>query len=132
MDPLVHFELPVDDAVRAKKFYADIFGWKMDNWPMPDGSTYIGVHTTAIDEKTHQPLKPGAINGGMVQRSANVPAPIFAINVKSIDEKVKQIEKAGGKVTKPKQDILGMGFYAYVKDSEGNVIGLWEDAPKKA
>lgn len=129
MDGIVHFEIPVDDLERARAFYS-IFGWNLQDWPMPDGSTYIGVHTTPIDEKTRQPLKPGAINGGIMQRSKDVKAPVFAINVASIDERVAQIEKAGGKVVKPKIDMMGMGFYAYVKDTEGNVIGLWEDAKK--
>jgi hypothetical protein len=130
MDPIVHFELPAKDLDRAKKFYSSLFGWKLDDWPMPDGSTYVGAHTTPIDEKTHMPLKPGAINGGIVARSKDISAPIFAINVASIDDKVKQIEKAGGRVTKPKSDVMGMGFYAYVEDTEGNVIGLWEDLKK--
>ena len=131
MDPIVHFEIPVDDLDRAKKFYGPIFGWNLTDWPMPDGSAYVGVHTTPIDEKTRQPLKPGAINGGIMKRSAMAKAPIFAVQVSSIDEKVKMIEQAGGKVVMPKVDMMGMGFYAYVTDLEGNVLGLWEDAPKK-
>ncbi len=131
MDPIVHFEIPVDDLDRAKKFYGPIFGWNLTDWPMPDGSSYVGVHTTPIDEKTRQPLKPGAINGGMMKRNAMAKAPIFAVQVSSIDEKVKMIEQAGGKVIMPKVDMMGMGFYAYVTDLEGNVLGLWEDAPKK-
>ena len=130
MDPIVHFEIPVDDLDRAKKFYGPIFGWNLQDWPMPDGSTYIGVHTTPIDEKTRLPLKPGAINGGIMKRSAMAKAPIFAINVGSIDEKVKMVETAGGKVVMPKMDMMGMGFYAYVSDTEGNTVGLWEDAKK--
>ncbi len=130
MNGVVHFELPADDLSRAKEFYGSIFGWKLQDWPMPDGSTYIGVHTTPIDEKTRLPLKPGAINGGIMKRSAMAKAPIFAINVSSIDEKVKMVEAAGGKVVMPKMDMMGMGFYAYVSDTEGNVIGLWEDAKK--
>ncbi len=131
MDPLVHFEIPVNDLEKARGFYGSIFGWKLQDWPMPDGSTYIGVHTTPIDEKTREPLKPGAINGGIMKRNDNVKAPVFAIKVSSIDEKVKLVEKAGGKVVMPKMDMMGMGFYAYVTDGEGNVIGLWEDLPKK-
>lgn len=132
MDPIVHFELPVKDMTRAKKFYGDIFGWNLTDWPMPDGTNYVGVHTTAIDETTRQPIKPGAINGGMVPHSAEVPMPILAIHVQSIDERVKQVEAMGGSVAMPKKDMMGMGFYAYVNDPEGNIIGLWEDAPKKA
>ena len=116
MDPLVHFEIPVNDLEKARGFYGSIFGWKLQDWPMPDGSTYIGVHTTPIDEKTREPLKPGAINGGIMKRNDNVKAPVFAIKVSSIDEKVKLVEKAGGKVVMPKMDMMGMGFYAYVTD----------------
>ena len=130
MDPIVHFEIPVDDLERARKFYGSIFGWNLQDWPMPDGSKYIGVHTTPIDEKTRMPLKVGAINGGIMKKTAVAKAPIFAINVFSIDEKVKMVEKAGGKVVMPKMDMMGMGFYAYVNDPEGNVVGLWEDVKK--
>ncbi|OGJ61897.1 glyoxalase [Candidatus Peribacteria bacterium RIFCSPHIGHO2_02_FULL_53_20] len=129
MDGIVHFELPVDDLARARAFYS-IFGWALQDWPMPDGSTYVGIHTTPIDEKTRLPLEVGAINGGMLLRNKEVQAPVFAINVSSIDEKVEQLLKVGGTVVKPKVDMMGMGFYAYVKDTEGNVIGLWEDAKK--
>ena len=125
----MHFELPVDDLARARAFYS-IFGWALQDWPMPDGSTYVGIHTTPIDEKTRLPLEVGAINGGMLLRNKEVQAPVFAINVSSIDEKVEQLLKVGGTVVKPKVDMMGMGFYAYVKDTEGNVIGLWEDAKK--
>ncbi len=129
MDPIVHFEIPVDDIKRAKAFYGDIFGWNLQDWPMPDGSTYVGIHTAPIDEKSRLPLKPGAINGGMMLRNKVTKAPILAIHVASIDERVTQIEKAGGKLMAPKAD-MGIGFYAYVSDPEGNVIGLWEDAKK--
>ena len=130
MDPIVHFEIPVNDIEKARAFYGATFGWNLQDWPMPDGSTYIGVHTTPIDEKTRMPLKPGAINGGIMKRTDVVKAPIFAVNVPSIDDKVKQIESAGGKVVMPKMDMMGMGFYAYVTDPEGNVLGLWEDTKK--
>ena len=133
MDPIVHFEIPVDDVEKARTFYS-IFGWKMDDWKMPDGSVYVGIHTTPIDEKTRQPLKPGAINGGVFKKNEaakNVKGAVVAIHVESIDERLKEIEKAGGKVVMPKIDMMGMGFYAYFADLSGNVIGLWQDPPKK-
>lgn len=131
MDPIVHFEIPVNDLEKARKFYGESFGWDLQDWPMPDGSVYIGVRTTPVDEKTRQPLKVGAINGGIMQKNDKATMPVLAVNVGSIDQKVKQVEKAGGKVVMPKIEMMGMGFYAYVADSEGTVIGLWEDAVKK-
>ncbi len=131
MDPIVHFELPVDNMERARAFYSSIFDWKLTDWTMPDGSIYVGVHTTPINEKTREPLKPGAINGAIVKRDDKTPAPVFAVHVSSIDERMDMILKSGGSVVSPKVSIMGMGFYAYAKDCEGNVIGLWEDAPKQ-
>ena len=37
MPTIVHFEIPVDDVDRAKKFYSDLFGWKMEKSPGTDG-----------------------------------------------------------------------------------------------
>ena len=131
MDKVVHFEIPVKDLAKAKTFY-QVFGWKLTDWPMPDGSNYVGVHTVAIDEKTRLPLEVGAINGGIMLRSDKVQAPVLAVNVPSINERIQQVEKAGGTLVMPKTDMMGMGFYAYVKDPDGNVIGLWEDLKKSA
>jgi len=130
MDKLVHFEIPVDDMEKARAFYTEIFKWDLTDWPMPDGSKYIGVHTVAADEKTHLPVEPGAINGGIIQRSKDIQHPVFAITVSSIDVYVEKILAAGGTAVRPKIDMMGMGFYAYVTDPDGNVIGLWEDAKK--
>lgn len=130
MDKLVHFEIPSDNLERAKQFYSSIFGWELQEYPMPDGTKYIGARTVPVDESTRLPKEPGAINGGLMERTKAVTAPVFAINVKSVDEYVVKIEALGGKVVMPKKEMDGMGFYAYVTDSEGNVIGLWEDIKK--
>lgn len=132
MDPIVHFEIPVTDLEKARSFYGSIFDWKLQDWAMPDGSTYIGVHTTPINQETREPLKPGAINGGIMIKTDKTPAPVFAVKVSSINEKMEMIKLGGGEEVMQKTDMMGMGFYAYAKDPSGNVIGLWEDAPKKA
>jgi catechol 2,3-dioxygenase-like lactoylglutathione lyase family enzyme len=36
MPTIVHYEIPADDVERAKKFYSDLFGWKMEKWPGAD------------------------------------------------------------------------------------------------
>ena len=33
MPTIVHFEIPSDDIERSKKFYNELFGWKIDKWP---------------------------------------------------------------------------------------------------
>ena len=91
---------------------------------------YTGVTTTPVDETTRMPKETGAINGGMMQRSDMAKAPIIAMEVSSVDEYIKKIEAMGGKVVMPKTEIGGMGYYAYVTDTENNVIGLWEHMKK--
>jgi predicted enzyme related to lactoylglutathione lyase len=126
MGKVVHFEIPADDLERAKNFYASVFGWVMSTMPMPGGGEYTGATTTPVDESTQIPLEPGAINGGMMARDDTTPSPVITIDVAAIDEALAQIEAAGGSVVAPRTAIPGMGAFAYFKDSEGNVMGLWE------
>jgi hypothetical protein len=126
MDRVEHFEIPVDDAARAREFYGSVFEWELNEADMGGGNMYTMVTTTPIDESTRVPTEPGAINGGLMQRSADTPAPVITIAVTSIDESLKKVEAEGGSTVQPRTDIPDMGAYAYFKDSEGNVVGLWE------
>ena len=126
MGKVVHFEIPADDLDRARTFYGKVFGWRIDTMPMPGGGEYTGLTTTAVDEKTMTPTEPGAINGGMMQRDAATPAPVITIDVEDIDAALAEIEAAGGSTVTPRTAIPGMGAFGYFKDSEGNVMGLWE------
>ena len=74
------------------------------------------------------PTEPGAINGGMMKRSAETPTPVVTIGVDSVDDTLKKVEAGGGSVVRPKTEIPGMGSFAYFKDIEGNVLGVWENA----
>ena len=66
MDKVVHFEIPADDTARAREFYGSVFEWNLQ--PM-QGYDYTMALTTAVDPKTQMPTDPGAINGGIRQRS---------------------------------------------------------------
>ena len=126
MDKVVHFEIPVDDATRAREFYGSAFDWDLNEADMGGGNMYTTATTTAIDKTTRQPTEPGAITGGLMQRTADTPAPVITIGVTSIDESLKKVEAGGGSTVQPRTEIPEMGAFAYIKDSEGNVIGLWE------
>jgi hypothetical protein len=127
MDKVVHFEITVDDEARAKDFYRSIFDWDLNDVDMGGGMTYTTVSTVEVDEQM-MPKEPGAINGGMMKRSAKTPSPVITIGVGSIDETLKKVEAGGGSTITPRTPIPGMGAFAYFKDSEGNVLGLWETA----
>ena len=123
-NPVVHFEIPANDLGRAQSFYRDTFGWAVN--PIP-GMGYTLVMTAPTDEDGHL-QQTGAINGGMLERQGPVTAPIITIQVDDIETAVRQIEANGGKSLMGKVPVGDMGFSAYFADSEGNVLGLWEDA----
>jgi predicted enzyme related to lactoylglutathione lyase len=125
---ITHFEIPFDDGARARSFYQEIFGWHVDEMPEMN---YTMVATGPTTEQG-MPSEPGYINGGMFQRSDEWPSkgPVVTVDVASIDDTLQQIEKLGGATVAPKQQVGDMGFAAYFKDPEGNVIGLWESAPQ--
>jgi uncharacterized protein len=125
MEKVVHFEIPVDDQTRAKEFYASVFDWEMNDADMGGGVVYTTAMTVATDESM-QPKEPGAINGGIMRRSPDTPAPVITIQVDSIDESLRKIEAGGGRTVQPRTEIPNMGAFGYFKDSEGNTMGLWE------
>src|SRR5918992_2052675 len=92
MDKIVHFEIPADDVARAKDFYGSIFEWGLDDM---EGMDYTIVRTVDVDEQ-QMPKEPGAINGGMMKRSSDTPAPVITINVDSVDDALKKVEAGGG------------------------------------
>ena len=126
MNSIVHFEIPSDDVNESKKFYADAFGWEIREDKMPDGSPYLSAVTAPMDENW-MPKKPGAINGALIKRDDKLKSPVVTVSVESVEEAIKKVEKAGGKVVVPMATLEGMGEYAYVSDPAGNVIGLWRN-----
>ena len=91
---------------------------------MPE-MNYVITRTAPVNEK-FMPLKAGAINGGMMKRSGKIKSPVITINVKDIDKAMETIKKKGGKIIEKKLDIGDMDYAAYLKDTEGNIVGLWE------
>jgi predicted enzyme related to lactoylglutathione lyase len=123
MDKVIHFEVPFDDGARATTFYREAFGWRLDSMPQ---FGYTTVGTTPTDEQG-RPAEPGGINGGMLARQGPITAPVITVGVEDIEDALARIEKLGGKVAIGKQPVGTMGFSAYFHDTEGNLIGLWQN-----
>jgi uncharacterized protein len=123
MNPVVHFELPAEDRKRMADFYTKVFGWKIEQLG-EDMGNYVLATTTDSDEKG--PKKPGAINGGFFQKTDDKPAqyPSVVIAVDDIEEHIKTLERAGGKVLGKPMDIPGVGLYVSFLDTEDNRIGM--------
>lgn len=121
---VIHFELPADDIERARGFYRDAFGWSMN--PMPE-MKYTIVSTTEVGED-YMPVERGVINGGMAERGGPITAPVVTLGVDDIDTALRRVEELGGKTVQGKMPVGDMGFTAYFADTEGNTVGLWQNA----
>jgi predicted enzyme related to lactoylglutathione lyase len=116
MPRVVHFEAYADDVERASKFYSNVFGWNFDKWEGPQDYWLI---------MTGEEGQPG-INGGMMQRPDPAAVGANIVDVPSADGYTNKIVSNGGSVLMPKMSIIGVGYCAYFKDTEGNVFGVIE------
>jgi uncharacterized protein len=128
MNSVVHFEIPYDDAERAQAFYQKVFDWKIQAIPEMN---YHTVHTVDIDEN-NMPKEAGAINGGMYKRDENSSkTPVIVVTVDNLDSSLEKAKEAGATIFREKVQVGDMGFYAQIKDTEGNIIGIWENIKKE-
>ncbi len=109
-----HFEIPADDMNRAKKFYEDLFDWKIDANP---------------ECETYWPIKDMVVDGAVSERLPFFEGPLFYIQVESIDKYAAKIEELGGKVILPKDPVPGICWILVFKDSEDNTFALMEANP---
>ena len=121
---VVHFEVPFDDADRARDFYREVFDWQIQ--PMPEMDYTIVSTGPAGDDG--MPGEPGYIGGGMFQRAAPIATPVVVMAVDDIDATMVAVGKHGGSAVGEKMSIGDMGYAAYFTDSEGNLMGLWQTA----
>lgn len=122
----MHFEIPYEEKERAEEFYREAFDWTVNSMPE---MKYTMVNTVEVDEK-HMPKEKGAINGGMFKRSEDLKNVNIIINVDSIEDAIMRIEENGGKIVRERRAVGDMGFVAYFEDTEGNVLGIWENMKK--
>lgn len=119
---VVHFEVPYDDADRARAFYSDVFGWAIQ--PVPEFD-YNFVQTGPVAE-SGMPTEVGYIGGGMFQRQADVGRPVITIEVDDMAAARASVTAHGGATVGEPQQVGSMGIASYFTDSEGNLMGLWQ------
>jgi predicted enzyme related to lactoylglutathione lyase len=118
----VHFEIHANDPSRAIKFYEKTFGWVFQQWGEQE---YWLITTGSADE-------PG-IDGGLIPRHGEAPALgapvnsfVVTVQVDDLDSTVKEATQSGGDVCVPRMAVPGVGWLAYVADTEGNILGVMQ------
>ena len=120
---VVHFDVYAEDAERASAFYQTVFGWTitkaagMDYWLITTGAGVPG-----IDGSLSQRERP---------TQGTVPQFGFTCTVEVADVRaaVAAAVAAGGSAVHQPGPVPGVGYLAYVRDTEGNHLGLMQRAP---
>jgi predicted enzyme related to lactoylglutathione lyase len=118
MPSIAHFDIPAEDVERAKRFYSELFGWKLEKPPGP--MEYYMIETADLEGK------PG-VGGGLGERQGPDQQIVNYIGVPSVDEYSTRVTDLGGTVIQPKMTVPGFGYLATCMDTENNVFGLWQD-----
>jgi predicted enzyme related to lactoylglutathione lyase len=120
--PVIHFEIGVRDTEKARKFYGPLFGWEfrahgsaamvgnlgpMASTPTPG----IGGHLMALGHEPHTYC-------------------VVYVQVEDLEATLKKAESLGGSRIIPPTEVPGMGHFAWLKDPEGNCVGLWRSMAK--
>lgn len=114
MAKVEHFEIPADDIPRAKAFYAAALGFEYEPWGEDMGML-------------RQPAGDG-IDGDLHKRGA-APHPTIVFTVDDIDATLATVTANGGEQVGEIQPLTDTSRWVYVRDSEGNLIGLFDDHP---
>jgi predicted enzyme related to lactoylglutathione lyase len=129
MPRVVHFEIHAGDPERVAEFYRRLLGWQIVAW---NGPVEYRLVTTGPKDQ------PG-IDGGLLVRRGPSPAEGQAVNayvctveVDSVDDTVTRAMTLGGSVAVAKMAVPGVGWLAYLKDPDGNIFGVMQNAPGAA
>ena len=120
-NPVVWFEIYVNDLDRAKSFYEKVFKTELTELENPEES---GLKMLAFPGDMESK---GRASGALVkvkgmEAGGNSTLVYFGSKDCSIEE--ARVEEAGGKLIRPKMSIGEYGFISLAEDSEGNMIGI--------
>jgi uncharacterized protein len=110
----IWFEHLSQDAKKAQAFYGEVFGWKVDPFPMGD-FTYEMVR--AGD---------GTIGGYAETKPGQSPHWIAYVSTEDVDAAAAAATRHGGRVVEAPYDVPGVGRMARIADPQGAEIALYK------
>jgi uncharacterized protein len=124
----VHFEIHATDPAAVRTFYENLLGWRFRQW---GDIPYWIVTTGDGDPIAGKPHSEPGVDGGLLPRRGDAPgegqpvnAYVMTVEVPDCDGYVEKAVATGGSVALPAEDMPGIGRLAYIKDPDGNLLGL--------
>ncbi|HET8958625.1 MAG TPA: VOC family protein [Microcella sp.] len=113
MAKVEHFEIPVENIERARAFYREVLEFTYEPWDADMGML-------------NQPDGEG-INGDLhIRGSLGHPTVVFTVD--DLEETIDRARRSGGELIGDIQPMGETSRWAYIRDSEGNTIGLFSDS----
>jgi uncharacterized protein len=119
-NPFVHVELNTTDVDKAKKFYGQLFDWKLEDVDMGPS----GIYTL---------IKPGEGTGGGILKHPMPGAPstwLAYVLVDDIAAATKKAKSLGAKIVKDVTELPGVGTMSIITDPTGATLALWKPKAK--
>jgi predicted enzyme related to lactoylglutathione lyase len=114
------FELATSDQAAAKKFYADLFGWTANDFPMGPHGYYTMFQLAGRNVGAAYTLMPEQAQHGVPPHWGTYVA------VASVDEAIAKAKTLGGTVVAGPMDVFEHGRMAVLRDPTGAVISVWQ------
>ena len=124
-NPVVHFEIYVEDMTRAKAFYEAVFETNLEQMPNPTPEMEMDMWFFPMDKDTG--MSSYGAGGMLVKMDGFTPGSGGTLVYFGCDDCAVQAARAaehGGSIFQEKTSIGEHGFCAVVRDTEGNLIGL--------
>jgi len=116
-NPFVHVELNTSDPEKAKTFYSKLFQWQLEDMP-----------NSAVPSNAYTLIKVGSgTGGGIMKQIPGGPAGWLAyVEVDDLEAITRKAQSLGGKVMKDVTEVPGMGWFSFIQDPTGAILGLWK------
>jgi predicted enzyme related to lactoylglutathione lyase len=113
------FEIPARDLARATKFYEQVLATSLQRVTSGQGRD-VAVF----------PYEAPGLGGAIVpsdRKPSTDGALVYLDADGKLDDCLRRAQAAGGEVIVPRTSIGVHGFFATIRDTEGNVVGLHEE-----
>lgn len=114
-NPVLHFEIGCRDRNKTDAFYTSLFDWKTSDYGPLSRNINTGCEDgiqgfiTALGHEPHNYI-------------------MFYVQVDDVGAYLEKVTELGGSVVIPETEIPAVGKFAWIRDIDGNPVGLWKPA----
>ena len=121
-NPFVHVELNTPDPQKVKAFYSKLFDWKYEEMPNP-----------GVPDEAYTLIRVGnGTGGGIMKQFPGGPSGWLAyVLVDNIQDATKKAQSLGAQLMKDVTEVPEMGWFSFIRDPGGAVLGLWQTKAMK-